>query len=342
MDDSDKRDGESLSRRDFLGLAAAALVAGTVGGGLNVSAAAAPGGMPYRILGRTKEKVSLVGLGGYHIGVPRDEKDSIKLMHAAIDGGINFFDNCWDYHAGESERRMGKAIKGGYRSKVFLMSKIDGRTKKMAAIQIDESLKNFQTDVIDLMQLHEVIRTNDADRAFGPSGAMEALVDAKKAGKIRYIGFTGHKSPAVHLNFLNTALRNGFALDAVQMPLNVMDAHYDSFERQVLPLLVQHDIGVLGMKTLGAGLILKSGAVSAVECLQYVMSLKTSVVITGMTSMPELEQALSAARTFKPFTPEQRAALLQKTAAHAANGRYEMYKSTYMFDATRFNPQWMG
>ncbi|HEY9787809.1 MAG TPA: aldo/keto reductase [Candidatus Obscuribacterales bacterium] len=339
MDEAGSGDKQHLSRRDFLGLAGAALVGSAFTNAITASAADT---MPYRILGRTKEKVSLIGLGGYHIGVPRDDKEAIKIMRTAIDSGINFLDNCWDYHGGASELRMGEALKNGYRDKVFLMTKIDGRTRKAAAEQIDECLRRFRTDVIDLMQVHEVIRKEDADRVFGPSGAMEALLAAKKAGKIRYIGFTGHKSPAMHLNFLNVAFRNNFTFDAVQMPLNVMDAHYDSFEKEVLPVLLKHDIGVLGMKPLGAGVILKTGIVTPIECLQYAMSLQTSVVITGMTSMDELKQALTAAKTFKPFTPAQRAALLQKTATLAAKGKYEMYKSTYLYDGTRANPHWMG
>lgn len=328
---------DELSRRSFLGWIVAALSSGSMAG----RAQAAGGSMPYRVMGRSGEKVSLVGLGGYHIGLVA-ENEAIAIMHDAIDRGINFFDNCWDYHDGGAELVMGKALSHGRRDKVFLMSKIDGRTRKAAASQIDDCLRRLRTDRIDLMQIHEVIRLSDADRCFGPGGAMEALIAARQAGKIKYIGFTGHKSPAMHLKMIETARKNKFTFDAVQMPLNVMDAHYDSFEKVVIPELVKDGIGVLAMKPLGAGTILKSKAVTPIECLQYAMSLPASVVITGIQSRENLEQALNAAQTFKPFTPEMRASLLRKTETLARNGRYELYKSSYMYDGTRHHPEWMG
>jgi len=225
------------------------------------------GEMRYRRLGRSGEEVSVIGLGGHHIGRQKEEKDSIEIIRAAIDGGITFMDNCWDYHDGRSEVRMGKALKDGYRDKVFLMTKIDGRTKKAATEQLDLSLKRLQTDVIDLVQHHEVIRLEDPDRIFAEGGAQEALINAKKAGKIRFIGFTGHKDPLVHLRMLEVAAKRDFCFDTVQMPLNVMDAHFRSFEKQVLPVLVRNGIGVLGMKAMGDGLILKSKTVTPIECL---------------------------------------------------------------------------
>src|SRR5438309_2997874 len=223
--------------------------------------------MHYRTLGRTGEQVSLIGLGGFHIGSPKDEQEGIRIIRSAIDHGINFMDNCWDYHDGGSEIRMGKALKDGYRKQVFLMTKIDGRTKKAAAEQLDQSLQRLQTDVIDLLQHHEVLRLEDPDRIFARGGAMEAVVAAKKAGKVRYIGFTGHKDPLVHLRMLEVAAAHGFRFDAVQMPLNVLDAHFRSFGHEVLPRLVQEEIGVLGMKPLGSGAILQSKTVTAIECL---------------------------------------------------------------------------
>jgi len=303
---------------------------------------AATGEMPYRKLGRSGEKVSLVGLGGFHIGLQKDEAESIRIVRTAVDRGINFLDNCWDYNDGVSEVRMGKALRDGYRKKVFLMTKIDGQVKALAAQQIDESLQRLQTDVIDLVQFHEVIRPGDPDRIFGPGGSFEAMMEAKKAGKLRYIGFTGHKDPDIHLKVLHTAYQHGFIFDTVQMPLNVMDAHYKSFAKKVVPVLTQHGIGVLGMKSMGDGFVLKSNAVTPVECLHYAMNLPTSVVITGCDSLQILEQALDAARTFRPLTEEQLSALLAKTAPLAARGEFEPFKTTLDFDGTAHNPQWLG
>src|SRR5215217_5390046 len=271
--------------------------------------------MPVRTLGRTGVKVSLIGLGGWHIGFKHlDEKLSVRIIRTAIDNGINFMDNCWDYNEGASEERMGKALKDGYRERVFLMTKIDGRTKKEAAKQLDESLKRMQTDHIDLAQHHEILRFEDPHRIFASEGANEALLEARDAGKISFIGFTGHKDPRIHTHMLDVAMENDFQFDAVQMPLNVMDAHYRSFEKIVLPELVERNIGVLAMKTLANGTILESKTVSAIECLQYAMNLPTSVVITGCQSMENLEQALTAARTFKPLSSEEVSALLARTA----------------------------
>jgi aryl-alcohol dehydrogenase-like predicted oxidoreductase len=299
-------------------------------------------GMPYRALGRTGERVSIVGLGGFHIGMQEDENDSIRIIRAAIDNGVNFMDNCWDYNDGYSEIRMGKALRDGYRTKVFLMTKIDGRDKKTAAKQVDESLQRLQTDTIDLLQFHEVIRMSDPARIFALGGAVEAVLEAKKAGKVRYIGFTGHKSPDVHLEMLQMAQDNDFIFDTVQMPLNVMDAHYDSFEKKVLPVLLENNIGVLGMKPMCSGVFWKSNIVTAVECLHYVMSLPISVVITGCNSLAILEQALEAARSFSPMSKEQRSALLSRTAKTAEGGKYELYKTDTIFDATSQNPLWLG
>jgi predicted aldo/keto reductase-like oxidoreductase len=297
--------------------------------------------MIYRTLGKTGEKVSLLGLGGYHIGVQQDEQLSIRIIRSAIDQGVNFMDNCWDYNRGQSEIRMGKALLDGYRQKVFLMTKIDGRGKDSAARQIDESLKRLQTDRIDLLQHHEIIRMEDPDRIFASGGAMEAVLAARKAGKIRFIGFTGHKDPLVHLRMLEIAHKHEFRFDAVQMPLNVMDAHFRSFGKQVLPLLLEDQIGVLGMKPMGSGEILKSKTVTPIECLHYAMSLPISVVITGIDSMEILSQDLEAVRSFKPLAPEAMAEILKRTSAVAAEGRYEQFKTTSHFDGTAHNPQWL-
>jgi aryl-alcohol dehydrogenase-like predicted oxidoreductase len=298
--------------------------------------------MLYRKLGRTGEQVSLIGLGGFHIGEPSDEQEGIGIIRKAIDSGITFMDNSWDYHDGGSEIRMGKALQDGYRDKVFLMTKIDGRTKEAAAKQLDESLKRLRTDRIDLIQHHEIIRLEDPDRVFAEGGAHEALLEARKAGKVRYIGFTGHKDPLVHLRMLEIAGRHHARFDAVQMPLNVMDAHFRSFQRQVLPRLIKEEIGVLGMKSMGGKIILESKAATPIECLHYAMNLPTSVVITGIDSLQILDQALEAARTFRPMTTTQVNALLQRTAKAASEGRYEKFKTTPTFDATARYPEWLG
>lgn len=328
------------SRRKFVKLAiATSLVAAA---GPRAWGAESTEEVPKRALGRTGEKVSCIGLGGYHMANPRDEQESIRLVRSAVDRGINFMDNCWDYHDGDSEVRMGKALRDGYRQKVFLMTKIDGRTKQAANKQIDESLRRLQTDHLDLLQLHEVIRMEDPDQAFKDGAVMDALREAQKAGKCRFIGFTGHKDPAIHLRMLNTAEKHQFRFDAVQMPLNVMDAHFRSFEKQVLPELVKQEIGVLGMKPMGSGSILRSNTVNPIECLHYALNLPTSVVITGCDSMKILDQAIEAARTFKPLPPDQVAALLARTADAAKDGKYEMFKVTSGFDGTAHHPEWLG
>ena len=297
--------------------------------------------MQYRTLGRTGERVSVIGVGGYHLSVP-SEDEAIRIVRGAIDGGVNFLDNSWDYAEGESERRMGLALRDGYRAKAFLMTKIDGRTADSAIQQFEESLRRLQTDHVDLLQFHELIRMEDIGRILGPGGALETVLRAKEQGKLSHIGFTGHKSPHVHKAMLEAAFRQGFSFDAVQMPLNVMDAHFDSFERIVLPILVRHEIGVLGMKSMGDQFILESQAVTPIECLHYAMSLPTSVVITGIDSMRILDQALEAVRSFAPLTPEQRSALLAKTEKPARDGKYERYKTTDRHDSTEQHPEWLG
>jgi predicted aldo/keto reductase-like oxidoreductase len=300
-------------------------------------------GMLYRTLGRTGESVSAIGLGGFHLGNPKlTEEESIRLIRAAIDGGITFMDNSWDYNEGQSEIRMGKALKDGYREKVFLMTKLDGRTKQEAARQLDESLRRLQTDHLDLIQHHEIIRFEDPDRVFAQGGAQEAVLEAKKAGKVRFIGFTGHKDPHIHLYMLEVAGKHNFRFDTVQMPLNVMDAHFRSFGQMVLPKLVEQQVGVLGMKSMGDQIILKSGVVQPQECLRYALSLPTSVVITGIDSRKILEQALAVARNFKPLTEQETAAILSRTKKVAENGRFELFKTSAHFDSTAHHPEWLG
>jgi len=328
-----------MDRRRFLQTAAVTTLMTSLS--KKIAHAAETGSVSMRVLGRSGERVSIVGVGGYHIGVP-NEQEAIRIVRTALDNGINFLDNCWDYNGGQSEVRMGKALRDGYRQKAFLMTKIDGRTKQAASQQLEESLSRLQTDHIDLLQFHEVIRDEDPDRIFAKNGGLEAVLEAKKAGKVRYIGFTGHKSPDIHLKMLNTAFAHGFTFDAVQMPLNVMDAHFNSFEKKVLPVLVEHKIGVLGMKPMGDKIILKSKTATPVECLHYAMNLPTSVVITGCDSIDILHQALEAARSFKPMGSSEVAQLLAKTDTAAKNGEFERYKISHDFDGTYQNPQWLG
>src|SRR6266446_6186788 len=299
--------------------------------------------MIYRTLGSTGEKVSAIGVGGWHLGLKKvDEQLAIRIVRSAIDRGINFLDNCWDYNDGASELRVGKALRDGYRDRAFVMTKIDGRSKKEAARQLEESLRRLGVDYIDLVQHHEIIRFDDPHRIFHAEGANAALVEARAAGKIRYLGFTGHKDPHTHLYMLAVAKENGFKFDTVQMPLNVMDAHYRSFEKRVLPELVKQNIGVLGMKSMANGILLKSKTVTPIECLHYALNLPTSVVITGIDSMEILDQAFAAVESFHPLSNDEREAVLAKTREAAANGHFEPFKTSSIFDGTAENPQWLG
>lgn len=303
----------------------------------------APRSVPYRTLGSTGERVSAIGLGGWHLSLPKVSQElSLRIVRSAIDRGVNFMDNSWDYNGGASEERMGRALRDGYRDRVFLMTKIDGRSRKEAARQLDESLKRLGTDHLDLVQHHEVIRFEDPHRIFDPDGANAALVEAREAGKVRYIGFTGHKDPHIHLHTLQVAREHGFHFSAAQMPLNVMDAHYRSFEKLVVPELVRQGIGVLGMKSMANGIILKSGTVTPVECLHYALNLPTSVVITGCDSMEILDQAIEAASTFRPLSQARLAEILAKSAPAAGKGEFEPFKTTSIFDATAQHPEWLG
>jgi aryl-alcohol dehydrogenase-like predicted oxidoreductase len=310
---------------------------------LNSSPGTKKGEMLYRTLGSTGKQVSAIGMGGFHIGNPSLTDDqSVRLIRSAIDRGITFMDNSWDYNEGKSEIRMGNALKDGYRQKVFLMTKIDGRTKEVAERQIETCLERLQTDHIDLVQHHEMIRFDDPDRIFAEGGANEALVAAKKAGKIRYIGFTGHKDPHIHLYVLKVAAEHGFRFDTVQMPLNVMDAHFRSFAQMVLPELVKQNMGVLGMKSMGDSVILKSKVVTPIECLHYALSLPTSVVITGIDKPEILDQAFEAVKTFKPLNRDEVRQLLAKTKGVAMAGKYELFKTSSHFDSTAKHPDWLG
>jgi predicted aldo/keto reductase-like oxidoreductase len=330
-----------MKRRDFLRSAAVAALASTIK--QPVHADPASSGIPRRTLGRTGEKTSLVGLGGYHIGVASlTDEEAIRIVRMALDSGVNFLDNCWDYNAGLSEVRMGKALRDGYRQKAFLMTKIDGRTVASARQQLEQSLSRLQTDHLDLIQIHEVIRMNDPERIFAPGGTLEYLEQARKEGKVRFIGFTGHKSPEIHLHMIEVARQHNYTFDTVQMPLNVMDAHFDSFAAKVVPVASKLNMGILGMKPIANGMILGSNTVTAVECLQYAMNLPTTTVITGCDSMKILQQAMDTARNFRPLSSEALAGLLSRTQGVGAAGKFEAYKTSHMFDGTTQNPQWLG
>ncbi len=297
--------------------------------------------MPMRELGSTGVLVSAVGLGGFHLGLVKEASEATRIVHRALDNGVTFFDCAWDYHDGESERRLGTALKGK-RDGAFVMTKLDGQTSAAAKKQLDESLSRLQVDHVDLLQMHEVIRAEDPIHLFREGGAIEAYLAAKKAGKIRFIGFTGHKDPSIHLAMLDAAAQHAFTFDAVQMPLNVLDHHFKSFERAVLPRLKAQRIGVLGMKPMAAGKALKPGVVTATECLRYAMSLGADVTITGCDSMGILEQALSVALSFEPMPASEREQLVLRTIESAKDGAFEEFKTKHTHDSTIKHPEWLG
>jgi aryl-alcohol dehydrogenase-like predicted oxidoreductase len=300
------------------------------------------GDMLYRTLGKTGEKVSVIGLGGFHLGSAAGETEAAQIVRKAVDSGVTFMDNSWDYHEGKSETWMGTALAGGYRQKVFLMSKFDGRTKQKALQQLDDTLRRLKTDHLDLWQFHENIRLEDPDRFFSDGGAVEAVTEARKAGKTRFIGFTGHKDPVVHLRMLELAAKHGFHFDTVQMPVNIMDYQFRSFTGQVLPKALELGMGVLGMKPIGSGILLKSKTISAPECLNFALTQPVSAVITGIDRMEVLNQALEVVKNFKPLTEKQIAELVSRTKQAAANGAYELFKTSNQFDSTAKNPDWLG
>ncbi len=304
------------------------------------------GEMLFRRFGNTGETVSAIGFGGSHFAKPGiAEAESIRLCQQAIDRGINFMDNSWDYNKGLSEERMGVALQqGNYRSRVFLMSKVDGRDASTAQRQLEDSLLRLRTDHLDLWQIHETIRWEDPDRVFAEGGAIEAALEARKAGKIRFIGFTGHKDPHIHLYMLAVARQHGFHFDAVLHPSNVMDGNFRSFARLVMPVALREGVAVQTMKPFGGadGVILKSGLVQPMECLHYALNLPTSVVITGIDNQRALDQAFEAAKTFKPMDAQAVQAILDKTAQAAPTGRYELFKTSARFDSTAEHPEWLG
>ena len=337
-----------MDRRDFLKTATVAAAGTVASAGAQSTRPSVPGRRPespnmiYRELGDTGERVSAIGIGGYHLGKQQDPDESIRLLRAAIDRGITFMDNCWDYNGGISEVRMGQALRDGYRERVFLMTKIDGRDKNTAARQIEQSLGRLQTDVINLLQFHEVIRLDDPDVIFAAGGAIEAVQEAKQAGKIRYIGFTGHKDPSVHLRMFETADQHGFHFDTVQMPINVMDAHFRSFLNGVAPVAQKHGTAILAMKTFGDPYILQSKTVTPMDALHFGLNSPASVVITGIDSPAILDQAFEAVKSFNPLDQQQVAAILAKTKEAAMTGRFELFKTSSHYDGTIKNPSWLG
>ncbi len=286
--------------------------------------------VPKRPFGKTGLQASYLGIGGYHLGSTKDEQEATQIVHQALDAGVNFFDNAWEYHEGESERRMGVALKGK-RDQAILMTKVctHGRDKNLAMQMLEQSLRRLQTDHLDVWQVHEVIYDNDPDLIFGPNGVAEALVAAKQQGKVRFIGFTGHKDPRIHLKML----AHDFPFDTVQMPLNAFDANYHSFEMQVLPELVRRGIAPLGMKSFGgSGEMIRKGALTAEEGLAYAMSLPVATTISGIDSLDVLNQNLAVARGFRPWTSAQLAALRERCKSYAADGHLELFKSTKKYD----------
>lgn len=291
---------------------------------------ASTGNIPLRQFGKTDVKVSALGFGGHHLGEAPDAKTATQMVNEAIDGGITFFDNCWEYHRGKTEVWMGGALKGR-RDKVFLMTKVctHGRDSELAMRMLEESLRRLQTDHLDLWQIHGVSFDSDPELFIRPNGAAEALRKAKQQGKVRFVGFTGHKDPTIHLKMLNT----GFPFDAVQMPLNAFDAQFHSFEQQVLPELNKRGIAALGMKPItGRGDPVKKGFLTAQEALRYAMSLPVTVTITGMDSLEILHQNLAVAQGFQPMSQQDMQALRDRLKPQAADGRFEPYKLSLKFD----------
>ncbi len=321
------------NRREFLQTTAAGVaLAGVAGNAEAETGQSNSGGIPLRPLGKTGQMVSAIALGGHSATNPQkmSEKASLKLIQRAVDEGITFMDNCWDYHDGLAEERMGKALaEGGRRDKVFLMTKVCGRTAKEAESNLEDSLKRLKTDRLDLWQFHEMVYDSDPDWVFAEDGAIHAGIKALKEGKVRFLGFTGHKDPIIHLKMLGKP----FEWATVQMPLNVMDVHYRSFQKQVLPVLLQRNIGVLAMKSLGGnGSIVTKAGVSVEDALRYVLSLPISTLVSGIDSEKVLDQNLKIVREFKPLTVDEKTKIEQSTFKVAGDGRFELFKSSKMFD----------
>jgi aryl-alcohol dehydrogenase-like predicted oxidoreductase len=314
------------NRREFIESATLAVAAGSTLMAQDIPS----GSIPKRPLGRTGLQVSILGVGGYHLGSAKDLNEAKAIVDGAIGAGINFFDNAWDYHDGASEEWLGAALKGK-RDRVILMTKVctHGRDKTVAMRMLEESLKRLQTDHLDVWQIHEVIYENDPDLIFKPNGAAEALVQAKKDGKVRFVGFTGHKDPSIHLKMLS----HDFPFDTVQMPLNCLDATFRSFEQYVLPEATRRGIAVLGMKSMGgSGELVTNGAVTASDALRYAMSLPVATTISGMESLGVLQQNLEIAGGFRPMSADEMQKLRDRCKFNASDGRYELFKTTKKYD----------
>jgi aryl-alcohol dehydrogenase-like predicted oxidoreductase len=326
-------------RRDFL------QAAGLAGAGLALSASLLPAAEPPQLeltntgpdqiprkpFGKTNERVSVIGLGGYSLGSAPSLKEAVAIVHEAIDAGVTFLDNAWEYHDGKSEEWMGEGLRGGRRDKVFLMTKVctHGRDRKVAMRMLEDSLRRLRTDHLDLWQIHECVYDNDPERHFAKGGVVEALDEAKKAGKVRYVGFTGHKDPAIHLKML----AHDYPFDSVQMPLNAFDATYRSFQERVLPEVNRRGMAGLGMKSLGGnGQPVLQGVVRVPEALRYAMSLPVATTISGIDSLAVLRQNLAVARGFRPMTAQEREALERRCRPAAGDGHLELYKSTMKYD----------
>lgn len=302
------------------------------------------GDMLFRKLGKTGEKCSIICLGGAHLANNADPPAAVKLLRRAVDAGVNFMDNCWDYRNGVCEEQMGLGLQDGYRKKVFLATKFDGRTKEGATRHMEDSLRRLKTDVIDLMMIHEVIHPNDGERVFAKGGCYEAMLEFKKAGKIRYLGFTGHKSPELFIAFMDAAKKQGVTFDAAMCPVNLLDPHFRSFVRGVVPRFVKEGTAVLGMKPMAAAALprLNLPGVTATHCLHYSFTMPVTAAVTGIENDERLTQALNAVKTFKPYEPKELAELLAKTREPALAGTSERFKTTTSFDGTVRNPAWLG
>lgn len=331
---------ERPSRREFLKRSAAAMsVAALAEQVIAQTSSATATGLPTRVLGRTGERVSILCLGGWHIGAVKDENEAIRIMHAAIDEGMTFFDNCWDYHNGRAEEVMGKALAmDGKRKQVFLMTKNCERDYAGSMKNLEDSLRRLRTDYLDLWQFHEIVYDNDPDWVF-EKGGIKAAIEARKQGKVRYIGFTGHKDPLIHLKML----AKPFDWDTAQMPINVMDAHYRSFQKEVVPECLKKNVGVIGMKGLGGGgmqgRLVAAAGLTPQECYRYCLSLPVASQVVGMISMEQLKQNIAIARNFRPMTSQEREALLARVREEAGDGRHELFKSTKNFDGPHHRRQ---
>ncbi|MGH9628583.1 MAG: aldo/keto reductase [Bryobacteraceae bacterium] len=329
-------DNSTSSRRGFLQQAGGVGTLALAQQVLAQTSAESGAGIPTRVLGRTGQRVSIVGLGGHHIGRIKDEKESIRLMHAAIDEGITFFDNCWDYHDGRSEELMGKALAmDGRRKKVFLMTKVCDRDYEGAKKHLEDSLRRMQTDVIDLWQFHEMVYDNDPDWVF-EKGGIKAAIEAQRAGKVRFIGFTGHKDPSIHLKMLSKPHN----WDAAQMPIGVMDSQFRSFLKEVVPVCLQKKTGVVGMKGAGGdgGFISKAG-LSPAECYRFCLSQPVATQVMGIATMEHLKDAVNIGRDFKPMSEEEKKSVIAKVKAGIGDGRYELYKTSKRFDGPHHRKQ---